>query len=92
MLKTFSTAAMTTALICVPAAVLAADTTFTNDGVRYTFSETDMGSYTLINGRDSAGKRFRLVVRGGYVSGTYGTATVDFRVRNPVARAEVAAR
>ncbi|WP_448661145.1 hypothetical protein ACG3SL_10970 [Sphingomonas sp. CJ20] len=72
----FAAAAATLAL-ATPA--LAAERSFTHEGVTYTYTVTPKGDARVLEGTASQGGRFRFVVRDGWVSGFAGNARVSFR-------------
>ena len=53
------------------------------DGIVYNYTVTDRGGYRRIEGRDSRGLRFRLLVAGRHVTGHYGFDDVSFDMPAP---------
>lgn len=77
-LKSFALAACFAAL---PAAAHAEEKTFVDDGYTYTYTETVQGDRTVLAGTVNGRTPFRLVVRGGQVSGEYNRHPTAFSLR-----------
>lgn len=78
MFKTVLAAAAVT--LAIAPAVAQADEArqFSHEGVNYTYTTSQQGKVTVINGRTSAGEPFRLFVKGEQVSGTFNNRPVNF--------------
>lgn len=65
--------------------------TFTRNGVTYTYTVETKGALKILRGTDGD-KTFALLVRDNHVSGTYGSGSVDFRLpKTKIGQAEVLA-
>ena len=72
-------AATAVSLVAVPAAAQASEARqFSHEGVNYTYTTTQKGKVTVINGHTSAGVPFRLFVKDEHVTGTYNNRPVSF--------------
>jgi hypothetical protein len=65
---------------------------FTRDGETYVYTAAVKGAATILAGRSSSGRTFRLTVRDGHVSGTSGGVPVSFDVPVLGRSVELAAR
>lgn len=65
---------------------------FTRDGETYVYTSVVKGDATVLSGRSSSGRDFRLTVRNGHVTGKSGGVPVSFDVANTGAGLELAAR
>lgn len=75
LLKSFAIAA---SLSAVPSLAHAEEQTFLHAGTSYTYSTSDRNGHTLIRGRSSDGKEFRLIVGRKSVEGTFNGVPVSF--------------
>ncbi|MDF7775764.1 hypothetical protein P1X14_10945 [Sphingomonas sp. AOB5] len=85
MTKLLFAAAAATLAFATPAMAQDAVTSFTQDGVSYTYTTKKVGELTVIEGRTAPGGEFRLEVRDGRVRGTMNSMPVSFAV--PVRKA-----
>lgn len=81
------------ALVALPASAQAESVTraFTYDGVDYTYTTNMTGDVRAVEGIAGNGKRFKLIVRGSRVSGTFNNRPVHFTL-SEVKAVKVAAR
>jgi len=79
------------AALTVAAPAFAADRSFTQDGVTYTYSATTKGDQQILEGTADDGAKFRLAVKNGWVDGYVNDTRVSFRAPK-VKSAVVAAR
>jgi len=75
--KLLFAAAAATLAFAAPAA--AKERVFTHEGVTYAYTATPAGEGLVLEGKASKGGKFRLVVKGDWVSGYAGGARVTFR-------------
>lgn len=90
MTKTIFAAAAAVLAIATPA--LAADRSFTRDGVTYSYTTTDQDGARILEGRASQGGKFRFVVRNGWVKGDVAGNRVSFRAPKGADPLQVAQR
>ncbi|KQS01948.1 hypothetical protein ASG11_14115 [Sphingomonas sp. Leaf357] len=76
------TAAALIATLAAPAFAkdVAAQRSFTRDGETYVYTAAVKGDATVLSGRSSSGRDFRLTVRNGHVTGRSGGVPVSFDV------------
>ena len=67
------------AALTFAAPALAEDRSFTHEGITYVYTARNDGSARVLEGKASAGGKFRLVVQNGWVRGRVGTVPVSFR-------------
>ena len=89
-MKTFVAFAFLAAFSATPLLAAPATETFTQDGKTFYVTKTDMGSYTLLSGHDSAGREFEFRVADGRVSGRYDNDYMEFAA--PTATKQIALR
>ncbi|HVJ01468.1 MAG TPA: hypothetical protein VM662_04750 [Sphingomonas sp.] len=90
MTRSFFAAAAALLTFTTPA--LANERSFTHEGVTYAYTSTLKDGARILEGKSSAGDRFRLVVRNGWVSGYAANTRVSFRAPKGVANLQVAQR
>ena len=83
MTKTPLIAAALLTAVAAPA-VAAERTSFTHDGVTYSYTQTKVGESTILRGRATTGADFRYVVRNGQVVGKSNGIPVSFRVSDAI--------
>jgi hypothetical protein len=85
--KTF--AALTATLVLAVASPALADeaqkSSFTHEGITYTYSQTKVGKATIIEGQAKPGQKFRFVKSGKQVTGTFNGSAVSFRTDELIA-------
>ena len=87
-MKKFFAAAILSSVVAMPA--LAEN--FTRDGISYTYNVKQIGSASLISGRNlTTGETFKLRVRGSHVAGLYDGRTVAFHAPSSAATSTLAA-
>lgn len=69
--------AFSTAAMAAPAAA-PEETSFTRDGQTFFVKQTDMGAYTLLEGRDDHGRKFNFRLVGQRVTGHYDGQYMEF--------------
>lgn len=67
------------ATIAFAAPATAKERTFTHEGVTYSYTSTPSDKGVVLEGKASTGGKFRLVVKGDWVSGYADGARVSFR-------------
>lgn len=67
------------AAIAFAAPAFAKERVFTHEGVTYAYTAQPQGDALVLEGKASKGGKFRLVVKGDWVSGYAGGARVSFR-------------
>jgi hypothetical protein len=72
-------------------AVAQEKTSFTQDGVTYTYTQTKVGDATVIRGHSTSGPDFYYVVRDGKVIGKNDDTPVSFTVQDAKAQADAEA-
>lgn len=77
------TATLTLA-VTSPALAEAETSSFTHEGVTYTYSQTKVGNSTVIEGEAKPGQKFRFVKTGKQVTGVANGVTVSFRTNELV--------
>ena len=65
---------------------------FTRDGLVYQVSETNLGDHTLLEGRDSLGRKFSFRVEGKKVDGHYDGERTRFSIAKPLKPTTLASR
>lgn len=78
MFKTVLAAAAATLAIAPAVAHASEARQFSHEGVNYTYTTSQKGEVTVIDGRASTGEPFRLYVKGQHVTGTFNNQSVSF--------------
>lgn len=78
--KSFAFAAGT---LLLSSLALAKPVKFERDGIHYTYEASVEKGHTVLTGTADDGTRFRLVVKGDRVTGSFGRSSVDFKVAEP---------
>jgi len=88
----FLFAAAAAALTFTAPAALAADRSFTHEGVVYTYTVTTKDKVQVLEGRTNKGGEFRLNVKNGWVDGYVNDTRVSFRAPKDKSTGQLAAR
>jgi len=88
----FLFAAVAASLTFAAPAALAAENSFTYEGVTYTYSTTVKDGVQVIEGSGNSGAKFRMTVKNGWVDGYFDRARVSFRAPKLKTATEVAQR
>lgn len=90
--KFYAVSALVSLAVAAPAFAKDEKTSFTQDGVTYTYTQTKVGDSTIVKGRASPGYPFYFVVRGEQVVGNANGIPVSFRTPQAGSAAVVAAK
>lgn len=90
MTKLLIAAAAATIAFAAPA--IAGERVFTHEGVTYSYTATPSDKGVVLEGEASKGGKFRLVVKGDWVSGYAGGGRVSFRAPKRITPVQVAQR
>lgn len=78
--KFYAAFALFSLAITSPAIAKSEKTSFTRDGVSYTYSQSKVGNSTVVRGVSTPGSSFYLVIRGNRVTGTADGVPVSFQL------------
>jgi hypothetical protein len=80
------------AVLAFASPALANERSFTHEGVTYAYTVTPKGNARVLEGKNSNGDKFRLVVKNGWVTGYAADTRVSFRAPKGTASLQVAQR
>lgn len=89
--RTIKAFAFAAGFAALPAAAHAEEKTFVDDGYTYTYTETVQGDRTVLAGMVNGRTPFRLVVKGGRVSGEFNRKPTAFSLRDVERQSEALA-